>query len=82
MAQRADTALTGVQMRIEPCVRQQWVVAPIVVANAGAKTLVERSASGPFDPRVFIRRNRLRCQLAADPVGFFGQNHCPAQPQR
>ena len=55
--------------------REQRIVASIVIANSVSQLAIGSSAAMGFDPSIFIRRHRLRCELSADPIGFLSQDH-------
>ena len=47
----------------------------VVIANRFAERAIISRATEVLDPRVLIRRDALRGELASDPVGRFGQHH-------
>ena len=48
--------------------RDEWIIAPVVVADPGAEVGIALSAAEVLDPRVFVRRHALGGGLPADPV--------------
>ena len=82
MAKLRNAAPTGIEERVGQSLGRQGIMLTIVVANPCSESLVARIAAELFDPGVLIRRNRLRGELAADPVGGLGQDHRQPLPQR
>src|SRR5688572_22108783 len=65
------------------CVRERMICA-VVVANPLAKVAIAPRATEGLDPLMLIGRDRLAGELAADPVGLFGEDdgaakRCSAQ---
>src|SRR5438045_2922588 len=55
------------------------VVIAIIFPHPIAKPAIAPRAAELFDPPMLIRRHRLRSQLPAKPVGFFGDNDAFAE---
>ena len=54
----------------------------VIVADAAAEFAIGLVRAEGFDPRVFVRRNGLLRELAADPVGSLGQDDRLSRFQR
>ena len=81
MTQAADVALPRIPIHGVARLFRQGIVAPIIIAHAIGKTHVGRGRAALIDPGILVRRNRLRRQLAAEPVGFFTHDDRLAHPQ-
>lgn len=75
VAELADPAAAGVEPGIVPGVGQERVVAAVPAAHPLAELAVGGGAAVRFDPGVFVGRDGLRGELAADPVRLFGEDH-------
>ena len=82
VAQARDRAVAGIQVRAPARRVCQGVVAPVVVADAGAQFAIPARRTVRLDPLVLVGRHALLGELAADPVGFLGQRDAQARPGR
>jgi hypothetical protein len=81
VANRADLALPRIEERIIAGGRRQGVVAPVIVADAIAQSPITGRTADVLDPRMLVWRHRLRRQLTAEPIGYFGQDHPHAEAE-
>jgi hypothetical protein len=72
MAETRYAAVARIQMRVLMRRAGQRVPPSVVVAHLLTIRPVRGSSAKLLDPLVLVRRDRLRRQLAADPVGLFG----------
>src|SRR5439155_3575786 len=77
VAQARHIAVAGVEwLRLARGGRER-IVAAGEIADASAESSIGPRGAELLDPRVFVRRHRLRGQLAADPVGLLSEDHAP-----
>ncbi|ODA72355.1 hypothetical protein APS67_003532 [Streptomyces sp. AVP053U2] len=74
VAELADAAGPGVEQRQGPRFGAQRIPLPVVGADRFAQRPVGGRDTELLDPRVFVRRDGLRGELAADPVGLLGED--------
>src|SRR5262245_60548704 len=75
MAQAGNAAVARIEILFGSCFSGQWIVVAVVVAHLRPKLAVRTGSAEGLNPRMFIGGNCLLRQLAADPVGFFGEDH-------
>src|SRR5690606_6884765 len=75
-------AVTRIERRVGPSTGREREVGTVVRANAFTQGPVARRASGPLDPPVLIRWDRLVGQLPTDPRSLLSEYHVPAEPRR
>lgn len=81
VAQAAYVPSPGIEQRIFTSIHRQWVVATLVIPHTLRESSIRGGATGRLDPRVFVRRDRLRRELPPNPVGLLGDNAAPIQPR-
>ncbi len=82
MRQPRYPRVAGIQKGIPPRRLGEWIIAPVKIAHRIAIFTIRLSAPERLDIRMLIRGNRLRRQLAANPIGLFRQHHPHAVAQR
>lgn len=82
VAQRRHVAVARVQMHDIAHLGQHGIIAAVDRADLLAQALVAVCPAYGLNPRVLVRRHRLRSQLAANPIGLFGQDHLATQLER
>jgi hypothetical protein len=78
VAEFGDGAVAGIEEGIRAGLFGERKVARVVIAHAAAESRVGLRAAEGFDLGVFVGRDGLRGELAADPVGLFGHDHAEA----
>jgi len=78
VGERRHRAAAGVEPRVGARRGQERVVVAVVLADALAEGAPGSGAAEHFDPGMFVRRHRLRGELAADPAGLLGHDHAQA----
>lgn len=74
MAERGDPAIAGIELRFDFVFGAERVVAAVVIADAFAESAVGAGATEVLDPTVFVGRDTLGGELAADPFGLFEED--------
>ena len=82
VAEFGDGAVARVEERVGARGVGQRKVSRVVIAHAAAEGLVTFRAAEGFDLRVFVGRDGLGGELAADPIGFFGHDDAEARTGR
>jgi hypothetical protein len=52
----------------------QRIMIAIVLANGISVSPIGSGAAVALNPPMFVGRHSLRCELATDPIGFFGEH--------
>ncbi len=78
VGEAGDRAIAGIQVPARPGVRGKRVVAPVECANAVPKFPIQAGAAEGLDPGILIGRDGLGGELAADPIGFLGNDDAHA----
>ena len=78
VAEARDGAVAGVEIGVARASAVSGEVAEVIIADALAEVEVGTGAAEGFDPGVLVGRNGLGGELAADPIGFFGQDDAEA----
>ena len=81
VAKLRHVAIAGVEVTAGSCLGGQGVMAAIVIADSLPQCPVRRTRAKLLDPGMLVGRDGLRRELAADPVGRFGQDDRAAGPQ-
>ncbi len=74
VAETADEAQSRVEMLLSGRRLCQRVHLPVRFPDQPPISSIRRAAGIPLDPRILVRRDRLRGRLAADPDSGFGQD--------
>lgn len=80
VAQLADAARTRIEGALGQRLGTQRVPLAVVVADGLAQGAVRGGGAELLDPRVLVRRDRLRGELAADPVRLLGEDDGAPRP--
>ena len=82
VAELRDAAVAGVERSRLAGLGGQGVMAAVILADAPPQGPVGGIDAELLDPGVFVGRDGLRGELAADPVGRLGQDDGAARPAR
>ena len=82
VAEFGDGAVAGVEERVGARGSGERKMPRVVVAHPAAEGLVAFRAAEGLDQRMFVGRDGLRRELAAEPIGFLGQDHPEARARR
>src|SRR5438874_968658 len=61
---------------------RERIMLAVIPPHPLAKRPIAPRAPALLDPGMLVRRDRLRRELSAEPVRFFGKNHPPSQRAR
>ncbi len=75
VTQTGHLAVAGIELFDGPRLSGQGVVAAVVFADAAAQVAIGAGGAELLDPGVFVGRHGLLGELAAEPVGFLGEQY-------
>jgi hypothetical protein len=82
MRETRHRSVAGVEVDDGAGLFGQRVVTPVVLPDGESILAIGLSTAERLDPRMFVGRHGLGRDLAADPVGLFGEDDAGAVPER